>query len=100
MKEEDREIWVGESRLYFSEDGILNIEVAGKNDLEEALAIRDAYLKLLNKVDGKVKIFINNSAAKQPTNEARKIFSELAHNEKCEKVAVLSLNPVAKVVAS
>jgi len=100
MKEEDREIWVGKSRFYFGEDGIMYVEIAGKQDVTEALAMRDAYLKLLNKVDGKVKIFVNSSEGKQPTNEARKIFSELTNHEQCGKVAVLCLNPVARVIAS
>ncbi len=100
MKDENREILAGESRFYFGEDGIMYVEIAGKQDVEEAVAMRDAYLKLVDKVDGKVKIFVNNSEAKQPTNEARKIFSELTSHEQCGKVAVLGLNPVARVIAS
>ena len=81
MEEKNNEIWVGESRFYLGEDGIMYVEVVGKHDVEEVLALRDAYLKLISKVDGKVKIFVNNSEAKQPTNEARKILSESFGNK-------------------
>ncbi|GAH16624.1 unnamed protein product [marine sediment metagenome] len=32
MREEDREIWVGENRLYLSEDNILYETVVGEQD--------------------------------------------------------------------
>jgi hypothetical protein len=100
MKDGDREIWVGENRFYLGEDNILYVQLAGDYELEDALALRNAYLKLLNNVDRKVNILVDNSSSGKPSQEARKIFSEMIEHEKCGKIAVYGLNPVARVIAS
>ena len=100
MEEKNNEIWVGENRFHLGEDDIMYVELVGEYDLHSALALRDAYLKLLNNVNGKVNIFVDNSRSGKPSQEARKIFAELIKHEQCEKIAVFGLNPVARVIAS
>ena len=96
----EREIWTGGNRFYFGEDDIMYVELVGEYDLHGALALRDAYLKLLNNVNGKVNIFVDNSRSGKPSQEARKIFAEMTEHEQCGKIAVFGLNPVTRVIAS
>jgi len=99
MKEE-REIWAGENRFYLGEDDMMYVELVGEYNMQNALALRDAYLKLLENVEGKVNILVDNSKSGKPSKEARKIFTELIGHEQCGKIAVFGLNPVARVIAS
>ncbi len=100
MEEKDRETWVGENRFYFDEDGILHVELVGTYDLQDALLLRDAYLKLLTMVKAKVNTFVDNNRTGKPSQEARKIFAEMIKHEQCGRIAVVGLNPVARVIAS
>ena len=100
MKEGDREILVGENRFYLGEDDIMYVELAGDYNVENALSLRDAYLKLLRAVEGKVNIFVDNSRSGKPSQEARKIFAEMIEHEQCGKIAVFGLSPVSRVIAS
>ena len=100
MNEEDREIRVEENRFYLGEDEIMYVELAGEYEVEDALTLRDAYLKLLRTVEGKVNILVDNSKSGKPSQEARKIFAEMIEHDQCGKIAVYRLNPVARVIAS
>ena len=81
MNEEDREIRVGENRFYLGEDEIMYVELAGEYEVEDALTLRDAYLKLLRTVEGKVNILVDNSKSGKPSQEARKIFAEMIEHD-------------------
>ena len=100
MKEEDREIWVGENRFYLVEDDIMYVETSGNYDLKGSFELRDAFLKLLHDVEGKVNIIVDNSRGGKPSQEARKVFAVMMEDERCGKIAVVGLNPVARVIAS
>ena len=100
MEEKNNEIWAGENRFYLGEDDIMYVELVGEYDLHSALALRDAFLKLLSIVEGKINIFVDNSRSGKPSQEARKIFTEMIRHEKCGKIAVFGLNPVTRVIAS
>ncbi len=100
MKEIDREIQVGENRFYFGKDGIMYVEIVGDLDSTFALAMKNAYLKLLSCVNEKVNILVDNSRTGKPSQESRKIFNELIKHEQIGKIAVFGLNPVARVIAS
>ena len=100
MEEEDREIWVGENHTYLGEDNILYTLVVGEVDENMAIAIREAHLKFLNMVEGKVNSLVDlNKAGKQPP-EARKIGKEMFEHERIGKIALFGLDPVARVIAS
>ncbi len=52
--EKDREIWVGKNRLYLGEENIIYFFIVGKHDENMAIACGEAFLKLINMVEGKV----------------------------------------------
>lgn len=100
MKEEDREIRVGESRFYLGEDNIIYSTIVGDIDAEMAIAFDEATLKLMNMVEGKVNVFTDDNKAGTPLSEARKIMQEFIMHEKYGKLAIFGLHPVARVLAS
>ena len=101
MEEKDREIQVGENRLYLGEDNIIYITSVGMKDDKIAIAIKDAYIKMANMVEGKVDLLIDTNKSGQPSSRARKIFQEgVLEHEKTGKVALFGANPVARVIAS
>jgi len=100
MKEEDRELLVGESRFYLGEDNILYETIVGEFDEKKAIEAKEAVFKLMNKVNGQVNILIDLNKAGNQSSKARKIGKEMFENEKNEKIALFGMNPVARVVAS
>ena len=95
----EREIWIGENRLYLDVD-LLYIYLVGEMDDKTAVVMKEAYFKLNNMIDGKVDAIIDlNKVGKQST-VARKTWKELSENEKCGKLALFGMHPVARVVAS
>ncbi len=41
MKEEDREIWVGGTRLYLGEDNIIYVTLIGETDEKTSMAMKE-----------------------------------------------------------
>jgi len=100
MEEKEREIWVGENRMYLGEDNILYTTVVGEVDEDAAIAIWEVHLKFMNMVEGKLDTLIDlNKAGRQPL-KARKIGIKMFEYEKTGKVALFGLHPVARVIAS
>ncbi len=62
--------------------------------------MRDVFYSLLSKVDDKANIFADNNRTKKPSLEARKIFQEMIEYEKVDKIAILGLHPVARMLAA
>ncbi|MFC2048697.1 STAS/SEC14 domain-containing protein [Elusimicrobiota bacterium] len=100
MEEKDREIWVGKSSLYIREDNILFITIIGDTDKEKAVALWNAAETLFDFVKGKVNVLVDLSNAGKQSAEARKVGKKSFENEKNEKVALLRVNPVARIIAS
>jgi hypothetical protein len=100
MDEKDREIWVGKNRLYLGEDNIIQVANVGEVDEKMAIAIKEAVLKLMNMVKGKVHTLTDLNRAGKTLPAARKVFQELADHEKQGKNAFFGMHPVAKVIAS
>ena len=97
----EREIWVGEHRLYLGEDNISYITpFGGYIDEKRATEVSQASLRLMNTVQGKVNCLIDLNKAGQQSSGARKIWKEWSENEKTGKVALFGLHPVARVIAS
>lgn len=97
---EDREIRVGESRLYLDEDNILNVTIVGDVDLNKAKALREAGFKLRNIVGDISKTLIDLNKAGMHSSEARKIWKESSEYVMTGKAAYFGLHPVARVIAS
>ena len=101
MEEKDREIILDAGRVYLGEDNILYTTIVGEVDENTAIAIREAQLKFMNVVEGKVDLLIDANKAGQPSSRARKIIQEgVLKYEKTGKVALFGANPVARVIAS
>ena len=97
----DREIWVGESKLYLGEDNILYMTLIGEMNEKTAIDLLDAIQRLENMVDGKVNFLTDLNKAGKQSSVARKIFKERSEkSEKAGKIAVYGLHPVARVIAS
>ena len=100
MEEKDREIWVGENRIYLGEDNMLCLTIFGEVDEEIEIGINEACLKLMNMVEGRVNTLIDLNKAGKTSPGARKRQVEISEHEKTGKVALFGLHPVARVVAS
>ena len=100
MENKDRKIWVGENWAYLGEDNITYFVLVGEHDENIAIACGEAFLKLINMVEGKVNALgdINKTGKQSP--EARKIWKKISENEKVGKLALIGMHPVARVLAS
>ena len=96
----ERESWVGENRLYLDEDNVLCVTNVGEIDEKIAIEIKEAVLKLMNMVEGKVHTLTDLNKAGKSTSQARKVFQELAEHEKQGKNAFYGMHLVARVLAS
>jgi hypothetical protein len=97
----EREIQIGENSLYLDEGNIIHLTSVGEKDEKIATAVKDAYIKIANMVEGKVNLLLDANKSGQPSSEARRIFREgILEYEKTGKVAVFGMNPVARVIAS
>ena len=99
MENKDREIWVGKNRLYLGEDNIVYVTNVGAVDEKMAITIKEAVLKLMNMVEGKVHTLTDLNRAGKTLPAARKVFQELADHEKQGKNAFFGMHPVARVLA-
>ena len=100
MAEKDREIWIGESRFYLGKDNILYGTVVGEQSEELAIAIKETIDRLVNMVEGRMRMLLDINRAGQVSSGARKIGKETLEDEKVGKVAFVGLHPVARVIAS
>ena len=100
IDKKDREIGIDKNRLYLDEDNIACFVMAGGNDEKNAMALKEAFLKLVDMLEGKVNALgdLNKSGKQSPA--ARKIWKELSENKKLAKIALFGMHPVARVVAS
>jgi len=99
-EEKDREIWVGENRLYLGEDGILYETLVGEQDEKIVRALHEASIILRNMTGGKVNCLVDLNKAGKVSSEARKIGQEMLEDERIGKVALFGLHPVARVLAA
>jgi hypothetical protein len=100
MENRDNEIRIGENRLHLTEDNIICIVNIGEIDEKTALAMKEAVLGLMNRVEGKVHTLTDLNKAGKTSPEARKVFKELALHEKQGKNAFFGMHPVARVLTA
>lgn len=97
----EREIWVGETKIYLGEDNILNVIEVGESDEKMAIAFIEAVQRLENMVDGKVNLFADINKAGKQSPVARELYRERTEtSEKLGRVAIFGSHPVARVLAS
>ncbi|MFC2048698.1 hypothetical protein ACFLR5_00585 [Elusimicrobiota bacterium] len=95
----EREYWVGENRMYISENIIFLIGVGDKN-MNMVIKINEVLHKLSNMVEGEIKIFIDANKEGKLSAEARKVMKESFLDDKIGKIAIYGIHPVAQVIAS
>ncbi len=100
MEEKDREIWIGENRMYLGEDNILYITTVGPIDTEIAGAIKEAVKKLKDMSKGKFNVLVDINKAGKASSTSRKTFKEMTEEKNIGKVALFGMHPVARVLAS
>jgi hypothetical protein len=96
----EREFWIGENRMYLGQDDIIYYTAGGECDEGKAILIRDVAIRFHNANKGKTNMLIDLDKAGKQSPEARNIWKELSEHEKAGKIAILGLNPVARVIAS
>jgi len=96
----EREVWVEEERLCLGEDNIFYVTSDGAVDEKMAIKIKEITLKFMRMAEGKMHLLIDLNKAGKQSLEARKTWDELSEHEKCGKVALFGLHPVARVIAS
>ena len=96
----EREIWVGENRLYLGEDNILYETLVGEQDEKIVLAIHEASIQLRNMVEEKVNILVDLNKTGKASPKSRKIGQEMLEDKRIRKVALFGIHPVARVLAS
>lgn len=97
---ESTAIWVGNHLLYLDSNDVINVIPSGDVDKETAGLIKEAFLKLLDSTDNKVKILANLKEGGKPSFEARRVAIEIFSKDQVEMVAFFGLNPVARIIAS
>ena len=101
--EKDREIWVGENRIYLGENDIYYITIVGEIDEKIALEFRNAIFEFNNRFGKKIRnSFIDINRARKVSSKARKILKGLSDDNEIGggKSAFFGLHPVARVLAS
>ncbi|MFC1571398.1 STAS/SEC14 domain-containing protein [Candidatus Margulisiibacteriota bacterium] len=100
MESKDREIIVGENRIYLGEDNILYFINVGEIDGKIAQQGAAAMAKLANMGKGTVNYLIDLNKGGKATTEARQILREYTEKDVKGKLAFWGLHPVARVLAS
>lgn len=96
----EREIWVGENRIYLGEDNIIYITSVGESDEKMASSMKEVEVKFMNMTEGKVNLLIDINRCGKQSPEARKIRQTVGDHEKVGKVAIFGMHPVALVISS
>lgn len=96
----DKEMWIKENHLYLGDHSIIYDIAKGDTDEEIASGIKEGVLSLASLCRGTANLFVDLSNAGKPTPAARKIYLSITENVKIGKIALVGLNPVARVLAS
>ncbi len=100
MEEKDREIWIGETRLYLGEDNIFYITVVGEVDGKTAAEVTEIDNKFKSMVEGKINVLADLNKGGKQSVEARKIWKKMTEGDRTGKIAMYGMHPVARVLAS
>ena len=103
MEEKDREVWIGNTRMYLGEDNVSYVTVVGELDGRTACEMQKTVEKFVGIVgEGvqKVSVLVDLNKAGKPSPEARKIFVEMNDHERTGKIAHYGASPVARVLAN
>ena len=100
MEEKDREVRIGENKLYFGPDNILYTTIIGDADATTAMAIKAADAKFKDMAEGKVNVLVDVSKIGKSSPEASEMWKEVSRHEKTGKIAVFGMSPAKKTLGS
>ena len=95
----EKEVWINENRVFLDGNIIYDIGVGG-SDGHLASAIRDAIFRFRSMITGHAGLLVDLNRATKPSVDARKIYLEITNDERLNKIALIGLHPVARVLAS
>jgi len=96
----EKEFKIGENRISILDDSILFIEVIGEQTDDHARAIRQNFQHLFSLFPGKVKQLVDLNKSGKSSSAARELFKMLNDPKYTDKVAIMGMHPVARVLAS
>jgi len=94
------EVQIGESRVYLSEEGIMNVDVVGRIDERISNRLKELGQEFSDMVGKKLHMLVDLNKAGIPSTGARRVFQKELKDERYRKVAFWGLHPVARVIAS
>jgi hypothetical protein len=96
----DREVWLGEHRLYLGQDDILSCTFVGDVDEECVKKFAETAYDFAKKVSGKLKVIVDLDKTGMLTAKARKSAKKYYEDKRIGEVALFGVNAVARVVAT
>ena len=100
MEEKDREVRIGENRMYLGEDNILYVTIVGEIDEKIANEIKKVIHRYQDTVKDKYDVLADLNKSGKHSSGARKTWKEMTENDRTKKIAMFGMHPVARVVAS
>ncbi|MFC1935020.1 hypothetical protein ACFLXZ_01745 [Chloroflexota bacterium] len=100
MKKQEKEIVIGQNRLYLREDNILHETIVGYIDYKTATELYQAGSQLRSMVDGKVDTLTNLENIVTADPKSIDMAKAAIEDKKVRKVAFVGENPVAVFVAA
>ena len=95
----EREFWIGDNRIYLEDDNIIYIIAVRELNKHHAVEISQTIIKLGDMAEGKVNLLGDLKKAGKPSSEARKVLKDLNKSDKIGKIALLGIQPVARMLA-
>jgi hypothetical protein len=96
----ERELMVGENRIFMEDGNIQNIILVGNTDAAMAKVLVGALVDFAKTFEGKIHSLVDLNRAGKASPEMRKIGPEMIDADNTGKVALFGLHPVARVLAS
>ncbi|MCK5548238.1 MAG: hypothetical protein KAI64_04440 [Thermoplasmata archaeon] len=100
MEEKDREVRIGENRMYLGEDNILYVTIVGEIDEKIANEIKKVIHRYQDTVKDKYDVLADLNKSGKHSSGARKTWKEMTENDQVGRVAMFGMHPVARVMAS
>jgi hypothetical protein len=96
----DREVWIGENRLYLGQDDILYCTFVGDVDEECVKKSAETAYDFAKKIKGKLNVLVDLNKSGMLTSIARKSAKKYYEDKRIGKIAMHGVNAVARVVAT
>ena len=96
----EREIWVGQNRIFMEGGNIQNIVLVGDTDAKTAKVLIDSLIGFAKSFEGKIHTLVDLNRAGKASPEMRNIGRDMIDDDQTGKVALFGLHPVARVLAS